>query len=362
MRVSSLISSALCTSLALAQGGVIVSPAGFDILEGDSNNVFPFGQTTARRYMQLHGDLGTTPLLITTLSFRVNASSTNYTGTRVHDLEVYMGDAVPTAITQPSMVFDANYAAPKATVLPRTNVTWGPQGQSVTPGPNPFNGSMDILLPAPHIYLGTSPLIWEVAYFGNTTTGTMSNFDADATAPVTATSTVTGLGCPPTGSATAMTHTYSVSDVSGTLMMNGTITGGPANSLAIMAIGLNNPNLTFPGLCANVYTDAVVTQVLGFTSATGAYTADNPTGAFFAPNSLTGVQLFTQAFVVDPASTASIPFTCSNGRVSTVPAVGTAPLNQVTRLWTTATGTGGSMAFFTTSTVGYGLVTQFTHL
>ncbi len=341
--------------------GAVVSPAGLDVLEGDSNNVFPFGQTTVRRYMQIHADLGPTPLVITKLSFRVNASTTNYTATRTHDIEVYMGDGLPTAQQLPQLTYDLNYANPKVTVLPRQLVTWGPTGQSVSPGPNPFNGTMEIVLTTPFVYTGLLPLIWEVAYFGSTATGSTSALDADGSTSVTGASTITGTGCAATGATALMTHTYTVNDTSGTLMMNGTIANGPANAIALMAIGFSNPNVPVPGLCANLLTDAVVVQFLGLTSGTGAYTADVATGAVIIPNAAAGITVYTQAFALDPLSTAPLPLTMSNGRSATVPAVG-APGNLVTRLWNSAGGTTTPYAVFSTSTVGYGLVVEFTHL
>ncbi len=364
MRPPILVLSLALTASLVAQVTTVVSPVGSATLEGDSNNVFPFGQTTARRYMQIHADLGATPLVITKLAFRINTPATalNYTGTRTHDIEVYMGEGLPNAQALPSFTYDANYAAPKLTVLPRTLVTWGPTGQSVVPGPNAFNGTMEIVLATPFVYTGTAPLIWEIAYFGSTAAGSMAAYDADASTTLTGVSTILGTGCAPTGATTLMTHTYVINDTAGTLLMNGTIAGGPPNALALMAIGFTNPNLAVPGLCANLYTDATLVQVLGLTSATGAYTADNPTGAFVVPNTATGITLFTQAFAFDPLSTFALPLTASNGRSATVPAVGTAQVNLVTRLYNSVGGTTAPMAAFGTSTVGYGLVTEFTHL
>jgi hypothetical protein len=359
MRTPSLLVG-LCFASALAAQGVVVSPVSSATAEGDANNVFPFGQSTVRRYMQMHADLGTTPLVITKVSFRVNASATNYTGNRVHDIEVYMGDGTPNCVAQPNLVFDLNYATPKQTVLPRTFVTFGPTGQAVTPGPNPF--TMDIVLATPFVYTGTAPLVWEVAYFGSVLTGSFSGLDADASTTATAASTVTGTGCAPTGSAALMTHTYTVNDTRGTLLMNGTITGAPANALALMAVGFTNPALPLPDLCAPLYTDATLVQVLGFTTATGTFTHDTPTGAIIAPNSAVGLPIFTQAFVFDSLSTFGLPLCASNGRSATIPAVGSAQVNEVSRLWNTVGGTTATTAFFGTSTVGYGLVTQFTHL
>jgi hypothetical protein len=358
---SHLLFVACALAVSLDAQNTTVSPVSSATLEGDSNNVFPFGQTTVRRYMQIHADLGPAPLVITKIAFRVNASTTNYTGTRTHDIEVYMGEALPTAQQLPNLTFDSNYASPKTTVLPRTFVTWGPTGQAVSPGPNPFNGTMEIVLATPYVYTGTAPLIWEVAYFGSTSVGTMSIYDADASTTATAASTILGTGCAATGASALMTHTYTVNDTAGTLLMNGTIANAPANSLALMAIGFTNPNVPVPGLCSNLFTDATLIQVLGLTSATGTFTADTPTGAIIVPNNATGLQIFTQAFAFDLLSTAGLPLTASNGRSSTVPAVGTAQVNQVTRLWNTVGGTTATTAAFATSTVGYGLVTEFTH-
>ncbi len=354
----------LAASLApsLAAQGTVVSPLSSVTVEGDVNNVFPFGQATPRRYMQIHADLGTTPLVITKIGFRVNASSANYTGTRTHDIELYMGDGLPTSQQLPNLTFDANYAAPKTTVLPRQLVTFGPTGQSVTPGPNPFLPSLEITLATPYVYTGTAPLIWEVAYFGSTSSGSMSIYDADSSSSTTGSSTVTGLGCPASGATSLMTHTYTVNDTTGTLLLNGTIANAPPNALALMAIGFSNPNAPAPGVvCSNIYTDGTLVQFLGVTSATGTFTANDPTGAIIVPNTATGITLFTQAFAIDPTSP-TLFLIASNGRSATVPAVGTAEVNLMTRLWNTAGGTTATTAAFATSTVGYGLVTQFTHL
>lgn len=71
--------------------------------------------------------------------------------------------------------------------------------------------------------------------------------------------------------------------------------------------------------------------------------------------------MFTQAVGIDLLSTAALPFVLSNGRSSTLPAAGTVQVYQVTRLWSNA-GTTVNSAVFGTSTVGYGLATQLTHL
>lgn len=362
MRLSSLLGTTLFAGALVAQGS-IVSPVGTTNVEGNGSNSFPFSSSTARRYLQIHADLGSTPLLITQLSFRLNAptTTTNYTGTRTYDLELYMGDGI--SPMTPSMTYDSNYVAPKTTVIPRTLITWGPQGQAVTPGPNAFTSNMDLTLPTPFLYSGVNSLVWEVAHYGFTSVGTLGVLDVDGSSTLTAPSTITGAGCVATGQANPMTHTYTVNDSAGTLTLNGTITAAPANSLAIMAIGFSNPNLAFPGLCGVVFTDAAITQVLGLTTATGTFTADTPTGAMVLPNVLTGVTLYTQAFAVDLGLAFPIQFACSNGRMATVPAPQLGHVNQVTRLWNNVGGTATTQAFCSPTTiVGYGLPVRFSHL
>ena len=358
MQISQLLATTLLAGAALAQGA-IVSPLGTDVVEGNSNNIFPFGATTVRRYQQVHSDLGSTPLMITQLSFRMNASTVNYAGTRTMDMELHMGDGVPAM--QHSFVFDNNYIGAKVLVLPRQNIVFGPQGQSVTPGPNAFT-NMDLILPAPFVYTGANSLVWEVTHYGATVAGTMSALDADGTSTTTSPSSITGIGCIATGLTAEMTHLFICVDIGGTLVLIPTITNAPASSLAILGIGFTNPNLAFPGLCGNVYTDAVIAPFLGFTSATGTFTADNSAAAIVLPNGLTGVALRTQAFVVDPLSAQPIPFCVSNGRSVTVPASNLTHVNQIARIWNNLGGTTATAGIASNSGHGYGLVTRFSHL
>lgn len=360
MRSSSLFAFVALAS-ALAAQGAIVSPVGAATLEGSGSNGFPFSSTVVRRYMQIHSDLGTTPLVITRLGFRVTAGTTNYTGTRDHDLELYMGEGRDAL--NPSYTFDNNYNAPKTLVMPRGIVTFGPSGQAVTPGPNPFTGTMDLVLPQPFVYSGTASLIWEVGYYGNTSVGTSGTVDAEQGVVTSGTSAVTGTGCIASGQAAAMTHTFTASDIAGTLALNSTVTAGPASSLCFLAIGFSNPNLAVPGLCSNVYSDALITQLVGFTDAAGAITTSTPTATTFVlPNGLAGVSLFTQVFAIDAGSANPIQFAASNGRSITVPSSNTTRVNLATRLVNNAGGTTATEAVFFTSTVGYALPVQFTHL
>jgi len=362
MQIPRLVGIALFTAAAVAQG-TIVSPVGAATVEGNGANSFPFTTNTARRYMQIHSDLGSAPLVLTQLSFRVSAGTANNLGTRIHDLELALGEGLPAL--QPSYTFDANYTAPKTVVIPRTTITFGPQGQAVAPGPNPFTGNMDLVLPVPFVYTGVHSLIWEVTYYGQTVglMGTYAANDVEQGVLTAGVSAITGTGCIATGQTAAMTHTFTCTDIAGTLVMNSTVLAAPANSLCFLAVGLLNPNLAVPGLCSSVYTDALFTRVVGITDGTGAITTNTPTqSTIVLPNLLTGVTLTTQAFAIDLGSSNPISFAASNGRTVTVPTSDLTRVNLATRIFNNAGGTTATEGIFFTSTIGYAIVTQFSHL
>lgn len=146
------------------------------------------------------------------------------------------------------------------------------------------------------------------------------------------------------------------------MSMNFTVTGGPASAPTLAALGATNPNLPFPGLCSNVLTDLIVMLPIGSTSATGTITTTQAEQATFVmPNPFPGFSLFTQVHCVDLASTFPIPITNSNGRNNVVPLGGSNP-GLVARVVNNAGGlTATSGVYFATSTIGYGLVCEFTY-
>ncbi|HEX5052940.1 MAG TPA: hypothetical protein VFZ65_14285 [Planctomycetota bacterium] len=354
------LSCLLLASAGLAQS-TIVSPVGTATVDGSGSNSFPFNSNVPRRYMQLHGDIGGSAKLITQLSFRVSSSTANNLGTRIIDVDMYMGEGIDPL--KPSYTFDNNYIGGKTLVLPQTQLTFGPQGQAIT-GVNPFTGNMDIVLANPFVYSGTNSLVWELTYNSQTTgaTGTFVAEDAEQGVVTSATSSITGTGCVATGGTAAMTHTFPTVDIAGTLVMNATIAAAPANTLVLLGIGASNPNTPVAGLCGNLYTDLTILQYIGLTDASGALTTGTPTlSTISVPNTLTGVTLYTQAFALDFASTLPLPFTASNGRQVTVPTSDLTRVNNATRIFNNAGGTTATEGIFFTTTIGYSLVTQFTY-
>lgn len=347
----------LAASLA-AQPQNIVSPLATGTAEGDSNNAFPWNSATVRRYTQIHSDLTGQARAITQLSFRGNAgNTTNYTGTYACDLEMSMGDSV--AWNQAQFVFAANYIGTPVPVFARRVINLGPLGQNQTTGPLPF--TVQIPLDAPYPYTGVNSLIWDALIHSNTLSGNFNQIDAETGSSTSGTSTIVGTGCIATGRTTAMTHTFGAIDRGGVVMLTPTVSQAPATVPCYLALGLTNPNLPIPGLCANSYTDLTAIIDLGPSSAAGAVTADAGI-AFVLPNvGLSGATFYTQALALDTGRTDPIPLCVSNGRSVVVPAPNTTDVIAVTRIYNNSGGVTNPVAAAITSAHNYGLVTQFTY-
>lgn len=340
-----------------AQTATVVSPIGNATTEGDTNNAFPWNSTTVRRYTQIHSDLVGAARNFTQLAFRQNAgNTTNYTGTRAVDMELLMADSVDW--NQATFVFAQNYLATPTNVLARRVVNIGPLGQNSTTGPLPF--TVFIPLDAPWPYAGTRSFLWEALIHANPLTGNFNQIDTESGSSTSGTSTITGTGCTATGRTSAMTHTLNSVDRAGTMVIYPTVSNGPTSAPTILALGTTNPNLPYPGLCANLFTDLAALLDIGATSATGAISGDTGLG-FVLPNiGLAGATITSQAVAVDPGQT-GLPLALSNGRSTVLPAPNTTDVVQVTRIYNSSTGTAGAFASPITSAHSYGLVVEFTY-
>jgi hypothetical protein len=352
-------------ALSQQPAATIVSPAAATAAEGADENNFPFNDNTiapggARRYMQLHGDLGGFKI-ITRLAFRQNASTVNFTGTRTIDLEMFMGSG--RFVELASFVFAQNYIGTPIRTIARKIINMGPQGQAVSPGPNSFNANMFLVLDAPFAYSGSTALAWEVVVYSSALMGGSFNFmDADQSSGTTAATAITGVGCTATGRAAPMTHIATYRDQGGILLANFTVTNGPSNAPTLLSMGNTNPNAAFPGFCSNIYDNATVIFLIGVTNGAGSIATDHAGSATFVfPNTVAGATLFTQAHSLDPGRPNPVKVSNSNGRSGVVPARNTMKVVNVARIFNNVGGTTAiEGVFFADLTIGYGLVTQFT--
>jgi hypothetical protein len=186
--------------------------------------------------------------------------------------------------------------------------------------------------------------------------------DADVGSTTPGPSVVTGAGCTATGRTTAMTHASTLNDLGGWLGWNFTVANGPATALVLLGIGRTNPNLQVPGLCANVFTDLLLTIPIGVTDAAGAITTQTAgASSFVLRNTLQSATIYTQAFAAD-AGQPGLPVAASDGRMTTVPTSNLTRVCDVMRLFNDVGGTTATQGnFWATLSVGYALPTQFTY-
>lgn len=363
--------SLVCSSFlaaSLAAQTTTVSPTGFATVEGVGNNAFPFTNNAtapSRRYMQIHSDV-TGPIVITKLSFRPNGNTTGFAGSAACDMEMFMGDSLP--YDSPRWVLAQNYLGVPQNSLTRQVINWGPLAAG-SPAPFEFN----VPLTTPFVYTGAASLAWEAVVHSLTfTTPFATQMDVESSTITTGTTgTSTGVGCTVTGQASAMTLAMTHSDSAGTWSFGCTVANGPASAPAFLYLGVSNPNLSFPGLCSNLYTDLVLSLPLGATDANGySGTFSNVAGttrvggganAYALRNSVAGATLYFQAHALD-ISQPGIPIANSNGLSLLVPPSNLTRVRQVTRLFNNFGSTTATDAiYFNTSCVGYGIVTEFTH-
>lgn len=357
----------LLLGFALATSGLcsqtFVSPVVTGSADGSSQNTLPWLDTRARRYLQIHGDLPTS-VSIKKLAWRKNAGEPNGTGVRMLDLEIWMGASRPWK--QPSFVFADNYLGAKTAVLARTTLNLGP----LTSTTNPPGFDLAIPFSAPYPHSG-GDLVWEAVIHSCQANGsfpTLLDTDSSSIGPVVPISL--GSGCVAGGQSLAMALSFSASDVAGTFTMGGFVDHAPPSQMVWLGIGTSDPVLSIFGLCEAIHTDLMATIPLGVSDANG-YLGETFAGvlkfgggplAFVFPNNAPGSMLYLQAFAIDPGSSSALPLALSNAQALRAPQPVPLRTSKVTRLYN---GDGGTSAvngiYLSTSTVGYGLVTEFTY-
>ncbi|MCB9880865.1 MAG: hypothetical protein H6832_09690 [Planctomycetes bacterium] len=363
--LSALLASGLVATSLVAQN-YHVSPVVAATNEGAGSNAFPFSSSVQRRYQQIHSDMPATTMSIKAIGFRNNASSSTYTGSKQLDIELFMGRTV--AWNQCSFFFDNNWVQnSKMQVIKRKTITFG-AGAASSPGPSPFDPTLELKLDAPYIYIPTTgSLGWELLMHNYSATGTNGTIDVDVSSNVTGTDSPTTTGCTAGGQTLAMTHSVEISDRCGTLIMLFSARYCPANAPSLLIIGTQNLNVPIPGLCANLATDLLIALPFGVSDANGdlhrqstAYYYGAAGGVLLVPNPGAGT-IYSQIFSLDTTQT-GIPFAASNGLALSIPAADTSKKCEVTRLFNNSGGVTEPMsAVFHTSSAGYGLVTRFTY-
>lgn len=350
MRVALLLSIPLSLPVAssLSAQSFVVSPTAYELHEGSGNNLIPF-YTGQARYQQIHGDLKNMVRSISGIGFRRDGTSASSTsnGPRTFDLELLAGDADFATFTT---TFATNFVNPPTNVFLRKPVNapdHGPQ-PDVLPAPWDFNMVFDV----PFVYTGTKDLLWELVLYSLNGSYALDAAQGNATKMLGGFQT-TGTGCTTSNGTMKLRSAFETSSTANTLSMAWSILAGPSNAISTILVGITNPNVPVLGLCERLYTDALVLQLTGTTSASGTLTT-TPLVVAFNPAYVV-LKLTSQAASLDP-SQPGLGLSASNGNEVLVPP---APTNfPVTRLFAYGAGS-ATAATGSRETYSYGLVTRF---
>ena len=308
---SRILAAALAAPLALPAQGFVVSPTQYQNVAGPSSYAGCWYYTDHSQ--QVHGDLRTQPLSIKSLAFRRAAiTTTDPSGVaRTVDAELFCGEGdMATAGT----AFAGNYQGTPANVVQRKSLSL-PDWTLYAGSPAPF----DFVVPfdQPFTYTASSDFVWEVVVWSNTVSG---SYLADACSGVpTLPGQVgyTGLGCQVAGHALRMVLTASLESIgsSSLVSLQATCANAPLSANAALLLGVSDPALSDPIVCASLHSDGLV-SINGMTDALGAI-AFGPLQAPHTPQ-LVGQVLYSQVIAADPAQP-GVPFALSNGAWTQVP-------------------------------------------
>ena len=325
----------------------LISPAGHATVEGNSNNVYPWGQTQSH-YQQIHADLRSRQLVILGLAWRRDGQFSTPAANTL-DLELSVGDS---DYTKATTTFASNCVGTPTVAVKRKKIVMPSWIWTIsTPRlPGPFD--FEIPFDTPWLFSGKQDFLWEVRLFSSPAARAI----ADATRLVipgnAAKSFALGKGCTLAGQTKPMTLEASLLVDSAWKMSLQWLCRHTAPSAAsnVVLIGLSNPAAAIPGLCSQkLYTDALLSFAAPASNASGIFTTTKVTAYSWA--GLTGKSFYAQAFSRDPNQT-PIPFAASNGLATIVPPPGNG--GPWLRIWnnSSATALSGSMG------MNYALVTK----
>jgi hypothetical protein len=248
-----------------------------------------------------------------------------------------------------STTFAANYVGTPVNVFQRKQVNTPDWRPPITQRPAPFDYS--IPFDAPYVYLAVNDLLYEVVVHANSSSASFQCDASGGTATWThGTYTSEGVGCT-TGNGTFLLRSQ-IRHVQATGLISFVwdMLGGPATAGGVLLLGRGPLNAPVPGLCTNLYTDAVLPVVTFATTAAGA-AATSPMIVAYDP-SWVGPCVTGQAVALD-GSQPGLPIAATQGVRCEVPPP--LPVSNGARLW--ALGNPGALTGSSSRTSW--LVTQF---
>jgi hypothetical protein len=340
MHVSrSLLILPLCAAAAGAQI-IDTLPTGYANRHGDWSSgtgvSYPFS-AVAFRYQEVHNTwTGRVVPPLRAIGFRRGPYRAANTTAVAHtlDAQVTMGFGSVGSFTTS---FAGNYTGTPTVVFTNKPVSMPDRTTITNP---PWAWTSWLVFDVPFINAGQADVVWELQTQNSTLPNpTSALYYTDRTSTTSAGAAVLAPGCIATGRTSPATLTATWRNMGTTAGMGVTLAGAnwPASTPVVCHLGVANPNLTLPGLCAPVQASFEVQLPVGTSSATGSLTSlvlnfpHNPV--------LLQLPIYSQGVAPDPGQP-GLPVVLSDGRIGSMPP-GNASPNFVFR-YTYVSGTGGT--------------------
>ena len=333
----------LCT-VGIAQGRLIVTPAGYEFQAANSANTFPLGRTSAS-YQQIHDatDMaalnGGNAAILTGMQFRPARSYT--IAARTFEVQITLSETSTTAANM-SSTFSANFGTKSTTVLPYTKFSL-PSGAGTNSSPNAILWKFPFKTIYPYNHKNGN-LLWDWRHKNSTST-TNAFFDFVSGVPTAHTIASVGTGC----TATGQTNPATASLVTSGSNYVARLSNARASSAAFAAVGIARTSQSI--WCGTLYVVPLLV-VGGTTNSSGTWDAAS------APTSILNRTTYREAFLQFAFADAGVPggIGLSNYAVGAPPAHGA---KYVKRLWNVSASNGAESAT-SGSTGSNGLITTFT--
>ncbi len=313
--------SLACASSLCAQS--FSSPVGLLNSEAPSDHGYILGSVDNLVWQQVDATQRGTPRAnIRSISWRRDAglpTRSEYGQRTFRQLTIVMAHA---SIERLSENLGSNYTDTPVVVFgPRDVVTPDWSGQ---PGSAPAAFDLALNLDVPWSYNGSDDFLWEVRFQSVTPTPVgLRNFPYDFQPDTGQLSTdVVGgtfvsQGCIANGQTTnRFVLGVEVANTGGLFRIDHSVNFASSNSVVLTFLGLSDPNMSHPSLCANLRADPLVTLALAIASGNGSVPASRLTVS--AAPSLIGRALFLQAAAFDPANP-GIPVALTQGVQIAIP-------------------------------------------
>lgn len=304
----------LLTALPLSAQGPITSPFGFDTTEGNSDFATFF---TPRRLQQIDATVVGSAGNLQSLAFRRNGTFAS-TGAlaRTATMTVTMGHGNYATLDP---IFNNNYLTPPVTVFTPKTVNIPDWTTLPTTPPAAFDlvASFDV----PFAYDGVRALVWDVVVDSLTRSSDMY-VDRENRSNTRTSGTSLGTGCLATGRTSTYSHflallSYAPGDPLYSLRIEHSGSNAPANAAVALVMGVVDPDLPVPGLCANARVVPLIDLARTPASASGFLSTqyiDLPLDPAWV-----GTTIYSQ-YASPDGGQGGLPLAVSNGRATVLPA------------------------------------------